>query len=244
MNKLLVKANEEVEKVVEYMNKNEDMFDMMDLKLYDVQSYRWKEMEKDFPLCYKEDKECTSGYDTFYYFCDDSYDMFVEDLKESFNIDFDKMRKQVGRTSKFYLADWVETTHCRLNIYDTIETLLCDCATLNYTNITDDFNIEPYGDFTLEDEQVIDELEEMAGFYDWFIEKIEDVKTVYDLIKDFKDNQVKYYKEYLECKEEDMQDEIDKELEEDNKRKEEVKQIKEKYDISDEDMKILSVTIN
>ena len=76
------------------------------------------------------------------------------------------------------------------------------------------------------------------------LKKIEDVKTVYDLIKDFKDNQVKYYKEYLECKEEDMQDEIDKELEEDNKRKEEVKQIKEKYDISDEDMKILCVTIN
>ena len=147
------------------------MFDMMDLKLYDVENYRWKEMEKDFPLCYKEDEECTSGYDTFYYFCEDNYEMFVEDLKENFNIDFDKMRKQVGRTSKFYLMDWVETTHCRLNVKDTIETLLYECATLNYTNITDDFNIVPYGDCTLEDEEVINELEEIVGFYDWFIEK-------------------------------------------------------------------------
>ena len=239
MNELLVKANEEVKKVVIYLKENEAMFDIMDLKLHDVQNYRWKEMEKDFPLCHKQDENCTDGYDTFYYFCDLNYDMFVEDLKESFKIDFNKIRKQVGRTSKFYLADWIETTHCKLNIKDTVEALLCDCATLNYTNITDDFNIEPYGDFTLEDEQVIDELEEISGFYDWFIEKIEDMKIVYNIIKDFKDNQVEYYKEYLENEEERLQEEIDEEVAEEEKRKETTTCIKDKYNISDEDMELL-----
>lgn len=112
-------ANEAIKKVVGCMKENEDMFDMMDLKLHDVQSYRWKEMEKDFPLCYKEDEDCKIGYDT---------------------------------------------------------------------------------------------------------------------IKDFKENQVKYYKEYLENEEERLQFEIDKELEEENTRKNTVNHIKDKYNISDEDM--------
>ena len=240
MNELLVKANEEVKKVADYLKENEDMFDMMDLKLHDASFYDY---EKEFPLCYKDDEENTNGYNNFYYFCEDNYNMFVEDLKENFNIDFEKMKKQVGRTSKFYLADWIETTHCRLNVKDTIESLLCDCATLNYTNITDDFKIVPYGEYTEEDEEVIDELEEISRFYDWFIEKIEDMKTVYDMIKNFKDNQVEYFKDYLRYEEERLQEEIDEEVKEKIKREENVNQIKEKYNISDKDMEILKSNI-
>ena len=238
MNELLVKANEEVKKVVKYLEENEEMFGMINLKLHDVQSYIWREMEKDFPLCYKNDEACPNGYDTFYYFCDDSYDMFVEDLKETYNIDFNKIRKQVG-TSSFYITDFVENAHCRIDIKDTLTDLLCDCATFNYTNITNNFEIVPYGDYTEEDEEVIDELEEIAGFYNWFIDKIEDTKIVYDRIKDFKDNQVEYYKEYLEREEERLQSDIDEELAEENKKKDIVNQIKVKYNIEDMDMKIL-----
>jgi len=240
MNELLVKANEEVKKVVEYLRENEEMFDMMDLKLHEASFYDYS---KDFPLCYKSDEKNTTGYTNFYYFCEDNYDMFIEDLKESFNIDFGKIRKQVGRTSKFYLADFVETTHCKIDIKDTLNNLLCDCATLNYTDITDDFEIVPYGNCTEDDEEVLDELEEISGFYDWFIDKIEDMKTVYDIISDFKENQVKYYKEFLENEEERLQEEVDEEATEENKREETVTCIKEKYNISDEDMDILKDNI-
>ena len=239
MNELLVKANEEIKKVVEYMKENEDMFDMMDLKLHDASFYDY---EKKFPLCYKDDEENTNGYTNFYYFCEDNYNMFVEDLKENFNIDFDKMRKQVGRTSKFYLADWIETTHCRLDIESTINSLLCDkyAYSLNYTEINEDCKIVPYGEYTEEDEEVQEELEDIIGFYDWFMEEIKNIKIVYDMIKNFKDNQVKLFKEFLAYEEEQLQEQLDefnKGFEEDLVR---IKTVKEKYGISDEDMEVLT----
>lgn len=242
MNELLVKANEEVKKVVEYLRENESMFDMMDLKLHKASFYDYS---KDFPLCYKSDEKNTSGYTNFYQFCEDSYDMFVEDLKENFNIDFGKMRVQVGRTSKFYLADWIETTHCKINLEYTITALLCDkyVYNLNYTEINDLCEIVPYGEFTEEDEEVQEELENIIGFYDWFIKEVEDIKIVYDRIKDFKDNQIEYFKEYLECEEERLQEEINEEITEQNEREETINQIKEKYNISDNDMETLKQNI-
>ena len=197
MNELLVKANEEVKKVADYLKENEDMLDMMDLKLHDASFYDY---EKEFPLCYKDDEENTSGYNSFYYFCEDNYNMFVEDLKENFNIDFEKMRKQVGRTSKFYLADWIETTHCELNVENTIDTLLydygmADCVEFNNNEIVVRLS------HSIEDEEVQDELKAIIGFYDWFIEEIKDIKIVYDMIKNFKDNQVEYFKNYLRYEE-------------------------------------------
>ena len=242
MSELLMKVNEEVRKVADYLKENEDMFDMMDLKLHKASFYDYK---KEFPLCYKNEEENTDGYTNFYYFCEDNYNMFIEDLKEIFNIDFEKMRKQVGRTSKFYLADWIETTHCRLNIENTINTLLCDkyVYSLNYTEINEDCKIVPYGEYTEEDEEVQEELEEIAGFYDWFIEEIKDIKTVYDMIKNFKDNQVEYFKDYLKNEEERLQSEIDEEIEEENQKEEIANQIKDKYNIFNEDMETLKKNI-
>ena len=238
MSELLAKVNEEVKKVADYLKENEDMFDMMDLKLHKASFYDY---ERDFPLCYKDDEESTNGYNNFYYFCEDNYNMFVEDLKENFNIDFEKMRKQVGRTSKFYLADWIETTHCRLDIENTINALLYDkyAYSLNYTEINEDCKIVPYGEYTEEDE----ELENIIGFYDWFIEEIKDIKTVYDIIKNFKDNQVEYFKEYLENEEERLQCDIDEEIAEEKEKEEIVNQIKDKYSISDEDIETLKKNI-
>ena len=240
MNELLVKANEEVKKVVDYLKENEEMFDMMDLKLHDASYYDY---EKEFPLCYKSDEENASGCNNFYYFCEDNYNMFVEDLKENFNIDFEKMRKQVGRTSKFYLADWIETTHCRLNIENTIDTLLYNYGTDDCIEFNNDNEIVVRLSHTIEDEEVQDELKNIVGFYDWFIEEIKDIKTVYDMIKNFKDNQVEYFKDYLENEEERLQSDIDEEIEEESKKEEIANQIKNKYSISDEDMEVLKKNI-
>ena len=240
MNELLVKANEEVKKVVDYLKENEEMFDMMDLKLHYASYYDY---EKEFPLCYKSDEEDASGCNNFYYFCEDNYNMFVEDLKENFNIDFEKMRKQVGRTSKFYLADWIETTHCRLNIENTIDTLLYNYGTDDCIEFNNDNEIVVRLSHTIEDEEVQDELKNIVGFYDWFIEEIKDIKTVYDMIKNFKDNQVEYFKDYLENEEERLQSDIDEEIEEESKKEEIANQIKNKYSISDEDMEVLKKNI-
>ena len=67
--------------------------------------------------------------------------------------------------------------------------------------------------------------------YDDFMKEIEDVKKVYEYIKDTKDNQVEYFKEYLEFYEADLQDEKDKRDREMAKRKEIISKMPERIHI-------------
>ena len=64
--------------------------------------------------------------------------------------------------------------------------------------------------------------------YDDFMKEIEDIIKVYEYIKDTKDNQVEYFKEYLEWNEADLQYEKDKENAEMLKRIEIISKMPEK----------------
>ena len=64
--------------------------------------------------------------------------------------------------------------------------------------------------------------------YNDFMKEIEDVKKVYEYIKDTKDNQVEYFKEFLEWNEDDLQYEKDKRDKEMAKRKEIISKMPEK----------------
>lgn len=64
--------------------------------------------------------------------------------------------------------------------------------------------------------------------YNDFMKEIEDVKKVYKYIKDTKDNQVEYFKEFLEWNEDDLQYEKDKRDKEMAKRKEIISKMPEK----------------
>ena len=45
---LVAKANEQCERIKDYITENEGMFDSMDLKLHDASFYEYRDMEKDF----------------------------------------------------------------------------------------------------------------------------------------------------------------------------------------------------
>lgn len=233
-NELLVKANEEIAKVMNYINEHKDMFDMMDLKLHDVSYYTYSEMEKDFPLCYE------SGIDYFSYFCEDEYENFIEWCREN-DIDFDKMRHNVGRTSKFYLHNWHDTD-IDFMMYNIINE--CGCwYYCDYINLTNGFitstDIETYENETLES------LEYFANdLWNDFKKEIEDIEKVYDYISCFKKNQIDNFKGYLDGFEDMFQ--YEKEVEEKQKKESEkiCSDIQNKYSISNEDMDTLQRNIH
>lgn len=246
----IIKANEEIKKVADYLKEHEESFRSMNLKLYDAFYYFMSdEMKKDFPLTYA-DNTGRNEYDDFYFFCEDSYNTFKEDLKENFGIDFSKMQNYIGRTSSFYLHDSsiVELENNK-NRYEGI----CFDGTI-YQAIDYYFNNE-YGNFIdIKDGKVIidnDNLEDceneldyiISDFYNDIVGYCKDIITVYEIIKNFKDNQVEYFKEYLECQEERLQEEKEEKERIEKENKDNCISIKEKYNISDEDMETLKKCI-
>ena len=228
-------ANEQIAKVVDFLKENEEKWGYTDLKLHDVSMY---DFEKDFPLCCENDTNNEYGY--FDDFCNLQYNMFIEDLAQNFNIDFDKIRKQLGRTSSFYLQDFVITYgNHKIDYTDTLIEL--------WNNINGSYGMNLL-DF--EEEKLIviddtdgyeDELEEELNyfineFYNDVIKYTKDTIVVWDYIESFKENQVEYFKDYLECQEENLKEEQERKQEEIETNKHICNDIQEKYNISDNDM--------
>lgn len=74
---LVAKANEQCKRIKDYIAENEGMFDSMDLKLHDASFYEYRNMEKEFPLCYADNEECSEN-SYFYRFCNSTYDQFTD----------------------------------------------------------------------------------------------------------------------------------------------------------------------
>jgi len=242
-------ANIEIQKVITYIEENRDMFDSMNLKLHEASYYSYSKLEQDFNLLTDD------GLDYFYRFCDDSFRMFEEDLKESYNIDFRKYQFQLGRTSSFYLHDRniVDITARKFSYADTIYQLLYKSYTSNvYISLDDDGIINSESTMkeleTTDNEDYIniinDELDYITdNLYSDLIDYITDIEIIYDYIKLFKENQVKYFKEYLE----QFQEEKEFEQKQENEQRDQdsilLDEIIEKYNIGYYDMDILKEVI-
>lgn len=231
---LLAKANDELKKVTEYIEEHRDMFDMHDLKLHDVSYYIYRDMEKDFPLCYAEE-----DYGYFETFCENEYDLFIEWCNEH-DIDFEKMIDRVGRTSKFYLHKW-HNSDIDIMLYTIIEDLKDWCACQYYT-------IE-YGQIIATD---IEEYEEDTMYYLSYIAEelyidflnaIADMIEVYEYIKCFKENQVECFKNFMYGYEEQLSYEEDMKIKAEKERISILNLIQRKYDISDTDMELLLLNV-
>lgn len=236
--KLLDQANTEVKKVIDYITENKEMFSYMDLKLHDASYYTYAKMKDDFPLCFENDTN--DEYSYFYLFCEDNYNMFIEDLKEAYNIDFKNMCVSLGRTSSFYLQNFVEWSNGEINIENTLDNLFYIFYynipyNLIYTN-----SIIYIGEDCNKEEEIKDCLEYLCNnFYNDFMEHIKDIKIVYDYITSFKENQIEYFKEYLTYQEEQLQEEKEEQEKLLKERNDKILIIKEKYNISDDDMLVL-----
>lgn len=235
MNELKVKANAQIKKAVDYLKESKDMFGYMDLKLHDVSWYMYKDMENDFPLCYKEAEENNDDY--FSWFCEEEFDSFMEWCTES-NIDFDKMCHQLGRTSSFYLHGWSkDATDMFFDILNEIANYWYE----SYLTVCEDGSIcVIYED----DEMSEDAIEYFANdFYDEFIERIEPIKTVYNYITDFKSQQVEIFKEWLDYYEDSLKEDARREAEKEANDLNTATEIVNRYKISSDDIKSLKMTI-
>ena len=228
MRELAIKANEQIQRIKDWYAANSSAFDYMNLKLHDVSYYCYSKMKEDFPLCYANDND--GEYSYFYRFCEDQYDMFVEDLKENFGIDFEKNHHfYLGRTSSFYLhnQDIFQFERFRINWFWTMNKILSEIYVTYYGNYTEfhtdgtvdlDSSIkyieENYTDKEGAYENLKNELEWLATkMYDDVVTYFKDMLVVYEYIKDFKENQVETFKDWIQYYEDEYTEEKRKEEE-------------------------------
>ena len=237
-------ANQEIQKVVDFLKENYEAFDNMDLKLHDVSYYCYSKFSTDFPLL-------TDETDWFYMFCDDQYRLFKEDLQLSKGIDLDDMRCQLGRTSSFYLHDRniIDININRLDYKNTIYNFIDK----NYNDViyTDDYLLNAG---FIDEEKTFDddEISDIEDTLDYIISDLykdvfaycEDIITVYTALTDFKDNQVEIFKEYMQYYQEEKEEEIRLEKEEQEKALIEVIKVIKKYNIKADDLNVLTSNYN
>ena len=221
--KLIVKANEQCKRIKDYITENKDMFSSMDLKLHDASFYEFGKMENDFPLCFKENENRSCGYTYFYDFCEDTYDQFKEWCEEE-KINFRNMQHNIGHTSSFYLYEkkLIERERGEIDWSWTMGDIFDEFGyqSSNMVEFDLDGNIDEEKTFNYESdyytkEEWVEEVKPSLQYiidemYDDFIKEITDVKKVYEYIKDIKENQVEYFKEYLEFYESELQEEKNK----------------------------------
>mgnify|MGYP003293734000 CR=1 FL=1 len=102
---LFKKAKNEINRVLDFINNNQHIFNTYyDLKLYSAFFYaNSDDFNTDFPYICAKYSNAGTGF--FYDFCNAQYSCFVENLKNDFNIDFEKSIFHISRTSKFYLYE-------------------------------------------------------------------------------------------------------------------------------------------
>ena len=224
------KAKQELKKIFDYIDENRDaLTGYTDLKLHDVSFYCYREMATDFPLCYAADDQ-NSEYNYFYTFCEFSFDDFNEYLRDN-GIDFYKTVDYIGRTSKFY---------CYAGHDNDAETMINDFICNDYIFEIENGHFSFFNGFN----ETIADLKFFAeNALKDFKAKTADAIKIYEYIKDFKQNQIDYFKEFLTYYEEDLQAENDAETAKINADAETARGIAAAFKIPDDTMLTLKSCI-
>ena len=232
------RANISMRHVALYLKHNKEAFAYMDLKLHDVAFYCGSEdMDKQYPLVTSN----IESYLLFDDFCNLSYEMFVENLKEIHCVNFEKMIRHLGHTSQFTLHDReiIELVKGDIDISTTMYNFLEEEIAFPVIDVTDNNLIEYSPDVNIS--ELLDQLEYIENnLYNDVKNYCKDIIKVYSLIDEFKGNQVTCFKEYLENEEVWLQDKKEKAEAEERLKTERRNQIIAKYGISDEDLKFLA----
>jgi hypothetical protein len=187
-------CEKEIARTITLLKDNEDKWnEYMDLKLHDCAVIDTLEIEKN-----GIEITVNNVYETFFStFCDVWYQQFLDDCSEE-GIDFNKLRDNVGRTSSFYLG----ILHGDTTYMDVLQDFSCALgeSSLQFKYDTNTHNYMIH----FEDENNISEaeVEEMLFItkctYSEIEDALADIITVYNLIDNFKNNQVEIYKEFIE----------------------------------------------
>lgn len=189
----------ELDKCFKLLKDNEEKWNnYMDLKLHYASTENVDFEHYDAKITF--DNEVQSRW--FYTFCDDMYEQFLNDLMTVKGIDFKELRDNVGTTSSFYLGKLHNNEKdkycCALTeasyefaTYYGNELIFSENENGIYLTISDDIADERI------EEAVNDMLEMTEVIYSDLKDKLDEIIYVYDYIKDFKDNQVEYFKDYV-----------------------------------------------
>lgn len=253
MRKKVNAANQEIKKVFEWFESHQKQLDYTDLKLHDVSWFCYKDMESEFPLCYADASENNTDY--FYRFCVVSYDQMVEELKQD-GIEYKVYH--IGRTSSFYTHDGRIISWDRRGYGIDFESTIPDALENIYggygiPDIVFEATKEPMIRTDNIDDDDFCEYEDCIDYIASgdFLKDIEnefsDALRIREYIDDFKQNQVEYFKEYIQMYEDDLQAEADKEAAEESKRIEALTmfspvqaEIFDRYKISADDLEALA----
>lgn len=189
----------ELDKCFKLLKDNEEKWNnYMDLKLHYASTENVDFEHYDAKITF--DNEVQSRW--FYTFCDDMYEQFLNDLMTVKGIDFKELRDKIGTTSSFYLGKLHNNEKdkycCALTeasyefaTYYGNELIFSENENGIYLTISDDIADERI------EEAVNDMLEMTEVIYSDLKDKLDEIIYVYDYIKDFKDNQVEYFKDYV-----------------------------------------------
>lgn len=202
-------VSDAMKEVLNWLDSIEDVWARMrTLKLHDVSYALYKGILDKYPLVEEEYKED----DLFNWFCEDSYDNFLEWMKEEGITD---ERKYIGRTSSFYLTD----LYSRDKEVVLAELIDKTVNGFDYLDFDKEGNMEQLGWGSYSEEDVLlfaqDEMEYVASgkFLEDAKEIMQDAIKIAKYIDDFKANQVEYFEEELQFREDELeyQAEVDKE---------------------------------
>lgn len=186
----------ELDKCFKLLKDNEEKWNnYMDLKLRYASTENVDFEHYDAKITF--DNEVQSRW--FYTFCDDMYEQFLNDLMTVRGIDFKDLKDSLGRTSSFYLG----------KLHNNEKDKYCCALTeasyeFNITNLK--FNEDENGIHFIDNdlsgyEDIEDAVNGMLALietmYDDLKDNLDEIIYVYDYIKDFKDNQVEYFKDYV-----------------------------------------------
>lgn len=189
----------ELDKCFKLLKDNEEKWnDYMDLKLHYASTENVDFEHYDAKITF--DNEVQSRW--FYTFCDDMLEQFLNDLMTVKGIDFNELKDNIGRTSSFYLGKLHNNEKdkycCALTeasyefaTYYGDELTFSENENGIYLTISDDIADEEI------EKTVSDMLEMTEVIYSDLKNKLDEIIYVYDYIKDFKDNQVEYFKDYV-----------------------------------------------
>lgn len=189
-------AEEALNRCFKKLKENEKKWnESLNLKLYDCCGMN--EFETEYGKIVLNDDVAS---DAFYTFCESSYDMMLEDLKENNSINFVDIADYIGRTSSFYIG---KAHNNEKDKYTVALAMLSD--TWNNSDVE---HLETEKGFTIRDdvfleneddiEQYINDMLDIAQNVEKeFEEAFHEIEVVYDYITSFKENQVEYFKDYV-----------------------------------------------
>lgn len=189
-------AEEALNRCYKRLKENEKKWnESLNLKLYDCCGMN--EIETDFGKIILNDDTAS---DTFYTFCESSYDMMLEDLKENDNINFVDIADYIGRTSSFYIGKAHNDEKDKYSVALVVLSPTWNYSLVEYLETENGITIRE--DVDLDDENAVEEyMNDMLNIAQnvekEFEEAFHEIEVVYDYITAFKKNQVEYFKDYV-----------------------------------------------